>query len=81
MLALTERVAAVIGSVVVSGSVVLAATLHRNLIRCSYVGTVAPSCANPTDYPVILRVSIVTAGLAVATIILVAVRFFERRRH
>lgn len=81
MVARSERIATVVGSLVVAGSVVLAITLHRNLVRCSYNTTVAPPCAHTTDYPLILRETIIVAGLAVSTILLVAVRFFERRGH
>jgi len=66
--------------VVLASLIVLALTLHRSLVRCSYLGTTPPPCANPTDYPVILRVAIIAGGFVIATLTLIIVRLHARRK-
>lgn len=65
---------------IIVGSVIIAITIHRPLVYCSYVGTVTPPCAHPTDYPVVLRIGIVIIGIAIGALITVGGRVLKRRR-
>lgn len=75
-----ERLAIVIGSVILVGSIVLAVVIHRPRVTCSYPpGSKVISRCGPPDYSMTLRAEIVIAGLIVAILIVLA-SYLSRRR-
>jgi hypothetical protein len=64
---LKERADIIVGVAVVVASILVAIGRHRTPVYCSYLGFPGqrpPPCARPHDYPWIIRLGIVAAGLS-----------------
>jgi hypothetical protein len=64
------RGAVVAASLVVAASVVVSVMIHRPLITCSRLAGSAVPCPQH-DYPLVLRLGIVAAGLVVAVLVVI----------
>jgi hypothetical protein len=77
-----ERLTFVVGSIIVAGSIILAAVIRRPRVGCSHLGGLpAPRCPQPANDLMTLRVGIVIAGLIIAVLIVVGGRVWNRRHR
>lgn len=77
-----QRLTFAAGSVIVIGSIIIAATVRAPRVTCSRLaGAPVSQCPQPANDVMFQRVGIVAAGLIVAVFVIIGGRIWDRRHR